>query len=339
MYVHGTPTLSFQRCVGLNSGATAIVDSYLSECHGKGFDSQAIGGWNGTGPYRIENNYLEAAGENVMFGGADPQIPNMLPRDIVIRRNYVYKPVAWQGVWSVKNLLEFKIGQRVLIEGNVFENNWADAQNGFGILFKSTNQDGTAPWSETSDVTMQNNILRNSAHGVSIAGHPESYPVVPAHDIKLANNLFEKIGDGDFPGGRLLQVGGVDQLTIVHNTGFGASHGIIMAGGPVMANFVVTDNLFGHGVSSDVGFGTVALNTFASGWIVQRNVFAGATATSGPPNNYFPGTLAEVGFVNAASGDWRLSSSSSFLTAGSNSSALGANMDQITQKTLGVSTR
>ena len=28
--------------------------------------SQAIGGWNGPGPYVISNNFLEAAGENVM---------------------------------------------------------------------------------------------------------------------------------------------------------------------------------------------------------------------------------------------------------------------------------
>ena len=94
VYVHGTATLNFQRCVALNSGATGIVDSYLSECHGKGFDSQAIAGWNGTGPYRIEDDYLEAAGENMMLGGADPSIPNMLPRDIVIRRNHFYKPAA-----------------------------------------------------------------------------------------------------------------------------------------------------------------------------------------------------------------------------------------------------
>ncbi len=36
VYVHGTPTLDFQRCIALNSGSTAIVDSYISECHAKG---------------------------------------------------------------------------------------------------------------------------------------------------------------------------------------------------------------------------------------------------------------------------------------------------------------
>ena len=44
-------------------------------------------GWNGPGPFLIENNYLEAAGENVMFGGSDPSIANLVPSNITIRRN------------------------------------------------------------------------------------------------------------------------------------------------------------------------------------------------------------------------------------------------------------
>ena len=59
-------------------------------------DSQAIAGWNGSGPFKIENNYLEAAGENVMFGGADPKIPQLVPSDIEFRYNHCAKPVSWQ---------------------------------------------------------------------------------------------------------------------------------------------------------------------------------------------------------------------------------------------------
>src|SRR5687768_11344865 len=72
VYIHGHSGLNLNRCLALNSASTTVVDSYLSECHGKGFDSQAIAGWNGPGPFRIVNNYLEGAGENVMFGGGDP---------------------------------------------------------------------------------------------------------------------------------------------------------------------------------------------------------------------------------------------------------------------------
>ena len=39
----------------------------------------------GTGPYNIINNHLEGASENVMFGGADPDISNLVPADIEAR--------------------------------------------------------------------------------------------------------------------------------------------------------------------------------------------------------------------------------------------------------------
>ncbi|MEO6445713.1 MAG: Ig-like domain-containing protein, partial [Gemmatimonadaceae bacterium] len=74
VYIHSQPNVGTSRCVALNSARTAIMDSYLDECHLKGFDSQAIAGWNGPGPYRIENNTLSGAGENIIFGGSDPSI-------------------------------------------------------------------------------------------------------------------------------------------------------------------------------------------------------------------------------------------------------------------------
>lgn len=339
VYIHGSSSLNFQRCIGLNSGSTAIVDSYISECHGRAMDSQAIAGWNGTGPYRIEDNFLEGAGENVMFGGASPSVPNSLPRDIVIRHNYFYKPAAWKGVWEVKNLLEFKIGQRVLIEGNVFQNNWADGQDGFAILFKSTDQDGVAPWSQTSDVTFQNNIVQNSPHGVSMAGHPEVYPVVLAARIKLYNNVFRKIGDGDFPGGgRLFQMSGVQGLILQHNTGF--TPGLIYLFGqtPKISGLVMQDNLVGSGrmyISSADGFGigTDALNAHAgTDWVFSHNVVVGAPASLYPGNNQYPATTAELNL----STDGSLPAGSPYLTGASDGGAIGADIHVINAATAGV---
>jgi len=61
-----------------------------------GQDAQAIAGWNGPGPYLIENNYLEGAGENLLIGGTDPLIQNLVTANVTIRRNYLTKPVAWR---------------------------------------------------------------------------------------------------------------------------------------------------------------------------------------------------------------------------------------------------
>ena len=73
-----------RRGIALNAREAAVINSYLSDFKEVGADSQAIAGWNGPGPFRIENNYLEAAGENVMFGGADPSIHGLVPADIQV---------------------------------------------------------------------------------------------------------------------------------------------------------------------------------------------------------------------------------------------------------------
>jgi hypothetical protein len=96
LYVHGDPLAGQKRAFGLNSGDTAIVNSYVAEIKGIGQDSQAVAGWNGPGPYRIENNYLEAAGTAVLFGGDDPKVPNQLPANITFRDNTVTRPLAWR---------------------------------------------------------------------------------------------------------------------------------------------------------------------------------------------------------------------------------------------------
>ena len=163
-YIHGDPKKGGRRGVAMNGRDLAVINSHVSDFKEVGADSQAIAGWNGPGPFRIENNYLEGAGENVMFGGADPATDGLVPSDIAIARNHFAKPLRWkldhptyEGTpWAVKNLFELKNARRVLVEGNLLEHNWPHAQNGFAILFTPRNQDGRAPWSVVEDVTFSN---------------------------------------------------------------------------------------------------------------------------------------------------------------------------------------
>ena len=96
VYIHGHPYKGQKRGVTLNGRRLSVLNSYISDIKAVSTDSQAILGYNGAGPFTIENNYLEAAGENVMFGGADPAIANLVPSDIVMRRNHFFKPFAWR---------------------------------------------------------------------------------------------------------------------------------------------------------------------------------------------------------------------------------------------------
>jgi hypothetical protein len=96
VYVHGDPLTGQKRGIALNSAATEILNSYVADIKAVGQDSQAIAGWNGPGPFVLANNYLEAAGENVMFGGGDPAIEGLVPQDITIRRNHITRPTSWR---------------------------------------------------------------------------------------------------------------------------------------------------------------------------------------------------------------------------------------------------
>jgi hypothetical protein len=96
VYAHGHPSKGQKRGIALNSIRTDVVNSYLSDFKAVSSDAQAICGYNGAGPFKIINNYLEGSGENVMFGGADPAISNLVPADIQILRNHFYKPLEWR---------------------------------------------------------------------------------------------------------------------------------------------------------------------------------------------------------------------------------------------------
>ena len=180
-YIHGDPTLGQKRGIALNSASTSILNSYISDIKALGQDTQAVAGWNGPGPFRLENNYLEAAGENFILGGTDPAIVNLVPSDVIIRRNLLSKPREWRGMrWSVKNLLELKNARRVLVESNVLEYNWQAGQSGFAIVLTPRNSGGSAPWATVEDVVFRSNVVRHVAAAVNILGEDNIHSSGPA---------------------------------------------------------------------------------------------------------------------------------------------------------------
>jgi hypothetical protein len=96
-------------------------------------DSQRLMSFNGVGPYLIQNNFLQGGAENIVFGGTDPGITNLIPSDITIVGNLIQKNLTWRGQaapynWVIKNLFELKNAQRLLIDGNVLQYTWVSGQ-------------------------------------------------------------------------------------------------------------------------------------------------------------------------------------------------------------------
>ncbi len=336
-YVHGDPTVGGRRGVALNSGEAAVIDSYISGWHEPGTDTQAIAGWNGPGPYRIENNYLEGASENVMFGGADPTISWLNPSDITFRRNYVAKPTAWRNVgWQVKNLFELKNAVRVLADGNVFENNWGEAQNGTAILFSVRDQDGTAPWTAVNDITFTNNIVRHVASGLKITGRDDTGNVaVQTNRILVRNNVFDDVSSGTWAGdGRMFfLLYGATNVTLDHNTGFPDGAFIATDNSVAFTNHVITNNIGTHGLygvkADSYGDGLATLNGLFPGYVFSRNAVIGASASSYPADNFYPATTSAMSFVDFAGGNYALSSVSAYRGAGNDGKDVGADMSAI----------
>lgn len=342
-YLHGDRDKGTRRGIALNSRHTAVIDSLLADFKESGADTQALCGWNGPGPFAIVNNRLEAGGENVMFGGANPSIPGLVPSDIEIRHNLFTKPLAWkagtpeyQGTsWTVKNLFELKNARRVLVDGNLFEHNWAQAQTGFAILYTVRNEDGRVPWAAVEDVTFTNNIVRGVGAGVNILGRDAGPPGKSGltRRLLIANNLFEDVGKGWGGSGILFQaLEGVSDLVIEHNTGL-QSGSILMAEGIPHERFVFRDNIVLHNEYGINGSGTASgsstLQTFFPNAIVKGNVIVGGTPSRYPAGNAFPANPGEVGFKDAAHDDYSLAPKSRYRGTGTGGSDPGADMQAL----------
>jgi cellulose synthase/poly-beta-1,6-N-acetylglucosamine synthase-like glycosyltransferase len=338
-YVHGDPARGGRRGVALNSATSAVVDSYLSDFKELGADSQAIAGWNGPGPFKIANNYLEAAGENVMFGGAAPTISGLVPSDIEIRGNHLAKPLAWrsgdpafQGAsWTVKNLFELKNARRVLVDGNLMERNWAQSQDGFAVLFTARDEAGAAPWAVVEDVVFSNNTVRHAGSGVNIIGHGGTTAVT--RRIVIRNNLFDDLsGESWGGGGRLLQlVEGADDIVFDHNTAL-QTGSLVVADGAPHARFVFTNNIARHNaygvIGSGTGTGLPTLAAFFPGARFAGNVLAGGQAAMYPPGNFFAPSLEAIGFDRAA-GDYRLGAESIYRRRSTDGTDPGVDVDEM----------
>jgi hypothetical protein len=441
IYVHGSPLYGQKRGIALNGRHVTIRNSYVSEIKSVGFDSQAIAGWNGPGPFTIENNYLEGAGENFLLGGSDPRIPGLVTENVVFRFNHVAKPLSWRNAiiptpsgvsaavmagggalpagtyryhviarrqvgggtwgrsaasvevtatvaaagavavswtpvadateyrvygrnqywtvtglshtdtgaggaagavpttagtaWQVKNLFELKNARGVVIEGNVFENNWQHAQPGYAILFTPRNQDGACTWCVVEDVAFQFNVVRNVSGGVNLLGYDSPNASAQTNNVTIRHNLFQVTRTLGGTGWFLLIGDEPRSITVDHNTiDLDGTTAVYAYGGTATAprtitGFRFTNNALQHSLyginGASSSYGNTALSAYFPGAVVQGNWLQGGSASRYPSGNLFSGTYAAA-FVDAAGADYRVSVSSVLTGRATDGTNIGADM-------------
>ena len=389
LWVHGTSQDETVRGVLLGgSRYVAIVDSFFTDFHcvarsGSCSDAQAIAGGLGDGPmgpYRIVNNFLEAAGENIMFGGG---AATNTPQDIEILHNHLFKPLTWMkgqagyvggtsgNPFIVKNLLELKNAQRVLVDGNIMENSWGGfSQVGFAIVLTPKNPGRTSPCPicQVTDVTFRYDSISHVGAGLQIANALSDYGGAPLdgerysiHDIVIDDiDGVKYTGPSEFAqvsvsaGAPVLQ-----NVTINHVTAFPSSRmfiiGDMAAISTQMKNFVFTNSIVNAGTypvwstgggPTNCAYYDKPLTTFNacfSPYSFASNAVVASTS-SFPPSlwpsgNFFPASAAAIRFANyngGNGGDYHLQRSSRYKGAGTDGKDLGADVDAIHSATAGV---
>jgi hypothetical protein len=339
------------RGVLMDGDSIAVVNSQVSDIHYDGFDSQAVGGSGGQGPYKIVNNVLEAAGENIMFGGARPT-GSTLSSDIEIRDNYVRKPVEWEqntprwdgSKWTIKNLLEIKSGRRILVENNVFDNNWLHAQNGHAVLLTvATSQSGCQ--AVVDDITFRGNIIRNTHSGFGLLGRDGGAPNDSCRGelkrLLVEDNLVIHRNDPQAVHTSWSTAGAIEDVVFKNNT-FGWS-------GPVRFGFFFSSSIpnglrFGmynnimarQPLGDSMAWGSMTLNKYFGQPLPIAERYKGnfmylqGTDTIDPRTPRIEGNIESsiIPFINPSAGNFRLRPG---FTGGANIDALELMSNNVTR--------
>jgi hypothetical protein len=285
LWMHGATQDETRNAVSLNGMTNvAIVDSYLNDFHciagtGTCTDAHAISGGNSDtqdGPFKIQNNFLEASGEAILFGGG-PATFN--PADIQVLNNHFWKPWQWMPgspnfiggpdghPFIVKNHLELKNAVRVLVEANIMENTWGGfSQTGYGILLTPRNQatqGGLGPFvcplCQVTDVTIRYVRISHAGGGIQMATVEDTpngvgQPALAGTRWSIHDVVIDDLSKKYVGGGTVFEIingwakNALNTVTINHVTGFPdpAAHIMILgnpAGNVPMYGLVFTNNM------------------------------------------------------------------------------------------------
>jgi hypothetical protein len=351
----GDPSVGGRRGFLFGCLRCAVINSFVADWWDNGSDAQAILLSDFTDVFAAVNNYLEASGENFFSDTGTNTVANQ-PHDIEFRGNLVRKANdrrAGCDINTVKNLFEVKAGHRILVEGNEFQDHWADDDSGNPCGQETAiniKQGDEVSNKHTTHFTFRLNRVVRVAQAIKVCmAHCNSTNDSVGHSFAVYNNIIEADGatygraPGEPDGGGLYHfVTAGDAMLVDHNTfimlGGGGSMMQIFSDGGVNAGqtgrfsnniILVGSNPFETADANDL---------WPGGYTYNNNLLIGGTCANFPANNQCPAAYANVGFVNFNSGvggDYELDAGSAYKGDGNDpynvgTNDPGANVDAVT---------
>lgn len=240
----------------------AIVDSYIYNLWGVGVETQALTCGGGPGPRLVQNNLISGGTEAFMCGGSVLPYSDRIPTDITVTHNYFTHPISWMTsaiVPYVKNLFELKVGNRVRLTDNVFENSWdrGGGQLGSAIVLTTRSwQDsnyGDNPSilavNDVSDVLVANNVIRNVGLFLSSQMYDNycytySVTCIQASRYLISDNLAD-YDTAFYPSYGGMSVGSMSNFSVKRNTLLGHNTGGGTPSAALFGNRTLCSDTFG----------------------------------------------------------------------------------------------
>ncbi|HEX5072451.1 MAG TPA: hypothetical protein VFW03_04590 [Gemmatimonadaceae bacterium] len=343
VWIHGSPTTSTKNGAIFNGRSLALIDSWIDQIRWKGIESHCVVAWTGAGPLKLMNDHFDCASIGVLIGGAARAIADVAPSDIEVRGNHFVKDSAYKG-YVAKNLFEVKDGQRVLLEGNVIERSWFEAQSAMAINLQSLTDEKNAAVQAT-DITVRWNRVTQAGQCITMSARGYNGVASPMARVQVEQNLCAEIGV-DSMNRVLLLTADLQGVQLRHNTFIrrqtprkGSVIYVQKGSGPPASRVDFVDNLIGPGLDYGCVFGegksgSDALAKYAKQWSFVGNgcwdSHPGAAAY--PAGNSFVATQADVKF-NA---DWSLSPQSPFKGKASDGKDPGVDIAELERRLAGV---
>jgi hypothetical protein len=308
--------------IGVSSDDSAVVDSVISEINSwrpvtRQGGSAAAGIHNyfagaatvltlgDSSRTEIRNNLFENCIGITVYAETFRSSSTLTPSDLVIARNTFRNDDAYRAgsstsngrYYAIRHAIELKRGQRVLIENNLFDGNWADwtpLGPAIGLLTRGA---GSSVNNRIQDVTIRSNVFRRVATGIQMLSTDDQIeqPSLPMARIAITNNYFENIDfyqmrsapsgvgaiapSSNFGGEVVFLQGALEDLSITRNTAIdnrGRGAAFFWYEGGRSSAVQVTDNVITH--NDDFFLGGIPR--------AARTEYLGF-ATDGPPSAGF----------------------------------------------------